>query len=352
MRPLTTAATEPRLRSNGIEFGSCRIAFQRTLRIPDDGRTYPLPPGLGTFPVLPVSHFADRVPDDWRRHGGVFIPMHQREALWIDFTGSDGFEQTAVKVGIGKVNAVTGDPWDDRLPSGSAERTQDYLVVPKQPWLDGINVGNGRIRQFVAVPLGSDYTVEGQVTGEEVWGGIQFLMVPGKPRPRPEAPPRGTMMKRIERARPAADGEPMVRVHAQALQESPSAMGLGAGGTMDQKVYPDPFGIRHWDQAQAGRVFVHIANAAMFREITGKEPPPSPVSAADYSRNGLPWFGLYDSDEQSLAASETLADVWSIRELDEARIGPAAYFDPSIEVSDNQVATIHRSRGGTLDGEW
>ena len=27
------------------------INFQRTLRIPDDGNTYSLPPGLGTFPL-------------------------------------------------------------------------------------------------------------------------------------------------------------------------------------------------------------------------------------------------------------------------------------------------------------
>ena len=28
-----------------------RIDFQRTLRIPDDGKDYPLPPGLGRFPI-------------------------------------------------------------------------------------------------------------------------------------------------------------------------------------------------------------------------------------------------------------------------------------------------------------
>lgn len=30
---------------------SAEICFQRTLRIPDDGRTYPLPPGMGTLPI-------------------------------------------------------------------------------------------------------------------------------------------------------------------------------------------------------------------------------------------------------------------------------------------------------------
>ena len=30
---------------------TCEISFQRTLRIPDDNREYPLPPGLGRFPL-------------------------------------------------------------------------------------------------------------------------------------------------------------------------------------------------------------------------------------------------------------------------------------------------------------
>lgn len=30
----------------------CSIDFQRTLRIPDDNREYPLPPGLGRFPIV------------------------------------------------------------------------------------------------------------------------------------------------------------------------------------------------------------------------------------------------------------------------------------------------------------
>ena len=39
-------------------------------------------------------------------------------------------------------------------------KDQNYCVLPKQPWLDGINYGDGYIRQFVAMPLGKGYTVE------------------------------------------------------------------------------------------------------------------------------------------------------------------------------------------------
>ena len=41
----------------------CTIEFQRTLRIPDDNRDYPLPAGLGQFPLAHVDDFADRLPE-------------------------------------------------------------------------------------------------------------------------------------------------------------------------------------------------------------------------------------------------------------------------------------------------
>src|SRR6516162_888481 len=146
-----------------------KVVFQRTLRIPDDGRSYPLPPGFGSFPVRRVDDYADRVPEEWRERGGVFIPMYQREAMWIAFEGQH-WKPRAVKIGVGKVCAITGQPWSEDLHG----HPQDYVVTPPQPWLDGICAGVGMIRQFVAMPLGMGYTVEGQVTGEERFGGVQL----------------------------------------------------------------------------------------------------------------------------------------------------------------------------------
>jgi len=41
-------------------------------------------------------------------------------------------------------------------------------------------------------------------------------------------------------------------------------MGLGAGGSMKQKIYPDPYGIETWDQDNYGRIFIHIINSSEF----------------------------------------------------------------------------------------
>ena len=89
----------------------------------------------------------------WAAHGGVFLPMYQAEALWIDFHAS---YPMAVKLAAGKVDALTGDAWKNEI----SKRPQDYLVVPDQPWLDGFCVEEGMVRQFVAMPLGEGYTAE------------------------------------------------------------------------------------------------------------------------------------------------------------------------------------------------
>jgi len=243
------------LKGTTLVIGDARIQFQRTLRIPDDGKTYPLPPSLGQFPCVKVQDYEDRdgLPAAWKRRKGAIIPMWQKEALWMNFSAN---APCAVKVGVGKINAITGKMWkskhlssnkpapksfgsgsmrieikplsgkpltlsvspsdtaqaikaliqnqrgyspaqqrliyqgkvlEDAVPLhqqglenqstihlavlGAAEGgllslatdSQNYCPLPRQPWLDGINAGNGFIRQFVAMPLGKGFTVEHQV---------------------------------------------------------------------------------------------------------------------------------------------------------------------------------------------
>src|SRR5437868_14538485 len=87
-----------------------RLEFQRTLRIPDDGKNYPLPPGLGAFPLRRVLDYKGRVPEQWLKTSGVFLPMYQREAMWIAIQARH-WRPNAVKVAAGLINAVSGKPW-------------------------------------------------------------------------------------------------------------------------------------------------------------------------------------------------------------------------------------------------
>ena len=152
-----------------LVLGPVTVNFQRTLRIPETG-LHPLPPGLGRFPLRRVADYPDTAPAEWLARGGVMLPMYQREAIWLSFNAS---EPAALQVGVGKVCAVSGLPWIEHL----VKDPQNYVALPNQPWLDGINAGDGFIRQFVAVPLGSGATVEGQVTGQETHGGVQLRAV-------------------------------------------------------------------------------------------------------------------------------------------------------------------------------
>lgn len=47
------------------------VGFQRTLRIPDDDKNYPLPAGLGLFDIRHLDDFSDKLPAAISRRGGV-----------------------------------------------------------------------------------------------------------------------------------------------------------------------------------------------------------------------------------------------------------------------------------------
>ena len=108
--------------------------------------------------------------------------------MWISIESKVPF---AIQILVGGVNAVSGESTGDneaimirRLSLLEKKKSiQDYVVTPKQLWLDGIATGNERVRQFVAMPLGSGYSVEAQVTGQDLVGGLQFHITPSTPPP-------------------------------------------------------------------------------------------------------------------------------------------------------------------------
>jgi hypothetical protein len=294
------------------------VSFQRTLRIPDDGQVYPLPPSLGFFPVHRVEDFPDTLPANWKKAGDLFIPMYQREALWLSFNAAR-WKPNAVKIGVGQINAVSGEALDDELH----DDPQDYVVCPDQPWLDGINAGDGQIRQFVAMPLGRGLTIEAQLTGAEEFGGIQIIVY---------EPKRGRFPTRSPSETDSYSGSIGL--------ESVGGMGLGAGGKMKQKIYPDHYGIETWNKKAQGSVCVHIVNSLQYQELTGRAAPPTPVSPQDYTENGLPWFDLYDEMQDDLAAPEKLRAVESITEM-EARKGIAPEKDePSLHIEKSRIRRL------------
>jgi len=307
----------------------CSIEFQRTLRIPDDNQEYPLPPGLGSFPVEHVDDYSHSLPALWQKHGGLFLPMYQSEALWINFSGN---YPCAIKVAAGKINAISGKSWVNAL----ANDPQDYLVLPDQPWLDGFNVSEDYIRQFVAMPLGDGYTAEEQITGEADVGGLQIIVYPMK---------RECYIEQYEH-----DGDTIICNSCIDCLESEMVpdMGLSPGGLMRQKIYEDKYGIDAWDLDNGLRCFIHLSNSQQYQSITGHRPPHQPPSASDYMDAGLPWFDYYD-DSEALSGSENLSRLTSIAAKG---IGKGAGIFPDNKTIYPSAVEIIGNHNVVRDGEF
>lgn len=292
----------------------CHLTCHRTLRVPDDDHVYPLPPGLGKFALRLVDDYAERLPEDWRRHGGVFMPLYQSEALWLGFDAPP-IPQTlglrfpcAVKVAAGKINAISGQPWHNGLSADP----QDYVVTPSQEWLDGFNVGQGRIRQFVAMPLGAGFTVEEQLTGLAAHGGIQLAVYPLKAH---------LFQQMVEESvRAWAEIRSSLRRESRIRYGFASNFGLSNGGLLRQVIEKDPYGLDAWDQERVVRCFVHLLNSEQYLAVTGEPYPRRPFSARDYAQHGLPWFHAY-RDAETLDAATPLTALPGLAALTQAKTG-------------------------------
>lgn len=276
----------------------CTIAFQRTLRIPNDGRPYPLPAGLGEFPLEYTEQYASRAPRGWRETPGFFFPMYQAEAMWISFGGftSASNYPFALKIAAGEIDAVNGCT----VTEGLSRSEQDYVVLPDQPWLDGLCAERSCVRQFVAMPLGAGYTTGEQLNTRPEHGGMHFTAYP---------------MKRElyeERQRVELDAVRMEDCGYGRYGDVAGAM--APAGRLERDIYDDPYGVDAWDLRSAVECTVHIANSRDYLAITGRCPPTALPTEHQYRNAGIPWFKAYNTDIQILRGSPRLAGLDRVAE--------------------------------------
>ena len=260
------------------------ISFHRTLRVPDDGNNYPLPSGLGKFPLYHVEDFPKTIPNSEIERGGVILPMYQLEAMWIHFSNQ---YPCAVKIAAGKVCVITGKEWDNKLENDK----QNYIVSTKQPWLHGYRIDEQNVRQFVAMPIGQGYTAEEQMTGQALWGGLQLMVIPLKPQ--------------YHNIRVQELPEPF---RFLVMTQSKQSMGIAAGGKIAQSIKRDTYDLDCWDMKHSTRCFIHTVNSEHFKSLTGLTPPPSPITAKSYIENNIPWFEHY-SEHESIRDDSILSQL-------------------------------------------
>ncbi len=259
---------------------SAAVSFQRTLRVPENGKDYPMPIGLGRFSLYPVDDFPG-VPGAWQQRGGVMLPLHPTEALWLGFYAD---YPMALRIGSGGNCAISGEPWTPALQS----TPQNYVVLGSQPWLDGFHAGPEIVRQFVGKPLGQGLLGVHALSGEERWGGLQLQAVPL----RAEEFWRQSLKARLN----SRWDELMTPIRHRVMVPSPHAgvppeWTVKTGGKIRLKIMEDTYGIPAWEPKLTSRCFAHLCLAADWQRLTGIRPPQKAPTEQDFASIGAPWAG-------------------------------------------------------------
>ncbi|KAK6081120.1 hypothetical protein SCUP234_04773 [Seiridium cupressi] len=323
-----------------------RVSFIRTVRVPDNATHSKLPPGLGEFPLYKVQDYAKQLPDEMVDKGGIFLPMYQKEALWVSFEATKPF---AIKVYAGGVNAISGEHMNEDPDTKfrrhkkyfEQESIQDYLIVPGQLWLDGIATSPGVVRQFVAMPTGQGYSVEAQMTGQEVLSGLQFDITPPMLSISPGRGPKieiivTTFMKEdlpIECTIDCTVGyikwiiQDNRTLRDYGIQHGSRlylSLGLSGGGPGEEAT----MGL-----AAGGKIKQALCRDHYPKEFSAESlalPLLHPrFSASVYAEAGLPFFDMYEENSDN---SGTFAKVKSVNEIEQER-GLASGAEPSITTS-------------------
>ena len=212
------------------------------------------------------------------------------------------------------------------------------------------------------MPLGKGYTIEEQVTDEAKFGGIQIGVFDASTgslsRSRPEGSRtavEGTCSSRggretagrISEGRagqfmPSTGQEPFQAL-ATPREQRPWRMTsrwASAGGSIRQQILKISDGHHTGDQESFVRLRIRIVSTAMFKRITGRAAPPTPVSAEHYTKAGLPWFGFYNDSMPSLAPSGILARIRGVRKLDRLKGIDVPVEIAAPEINPEQVRQI------------
>jgi hypothetical protein len=135
------------------------------------------------------------------------------------------------------------------------------------------------------------------------FGGLQFSLYTPK-----------IEIKSIERPREHVLYAMSFKSMAVRTRGSVRDMGLGAGGAIFQKIYPDPYldgkSVQEvWGDHADFQAVVHIVHSMDFEAITGFAPPATPITYEFYQQHGYPWFALPDGRWGDVEGNEIFDNI-------------------------------------------
>lgn len=293
--------------------------------------------------------------------------------MWISFNCVRPF---AVKIYANDLNIISGKP---NVPSPPPEKAplmrrlsislqgqapsafprpipQDYVIPPKQRWIDGIVKLDGIAEQFVASPIdAASGPVERKIVpvkinfeitptkNKNMWVYVELANEPTVPTLRLEANARENVRQLIDEmlTKMAIPLRKVLRISFEGdtvgpfdtldsleasrgdtiyvyldQQSSASGHGLGAGttagkpvptsrrsptkglnksqwGGVEQIIHQDFMPSTEWDTKNRILFPVYLVRACDFKAITGFDPPSTPVTAAAYARHNFEFNEKY-----------------------------------------------------------
>ncbi|KAG1871753.1 hypothetical protein DFJ58DRAFT_762246 [Suillus subalutaceus] len=319
------------------------------------------------------------------RKGGLFFAMYQREAMWLQFNSKKKF---AIRIYVGGP-MIPNMAYSAQAAKWRCEKKQDYIIVPEQPWVDGIATGPGIVKQFVAVPYGSGYSIESP--GRRKTGGIQFEVIPAYDTSvhfkgadiyrtpheiglslgsemtmvNPKIPPSPTTaysgmqnkvailykisnqrFKTRKEFRRTSNGSSLPKMSLKmtgsfrtttfkrkGAGEMMPTMSFGAGGMIKQAINEDHNNPRIWDVERAKVFNVQVLNATHFEHVTKMMAPPTPVDVKVYAAAGFPFFDIFNEVPTDIHGYDAFKTIKSVSTLDSVMgAGTGVSYEPGVDV--------------------
>lgn len=266
----------------------------KTHKVPQDGRAHGLPPHMGRLP-LALARDADQrfVSPKWLNRDVILAPLADAQAMWINFCDPPTFggilgQATnypfAIMIATGKVNSIDGSPYEEVLRADPYSQKHNYVVPGtlggsgRQRWLDGVKMGDGTVRQFVATTLEAGTSIEQFMTGKVEFGGYQVFVVPMRADIWEQVKPRYRSMSATR-----GMDEPQFESLGGATRGMSREMHVTAGGQISQQVECPKFTPDMFDMSQAMHFWITLVPHQAWPALTGTSAPRPTPDAAPHS---------------------------------------------------------------------